>query len=243
MGKILVLYVFHIFNERVAYFIKNALFEDENVDFIMISNDKNYRFNVPRYVKTFHRENIGFDFGGWSEALLKDNLYKSYDAFIFVNSSVVGPFLPAGFTGKWTDVYLRELKDNIKLYGSTINTCKDPLHKAHVQSYIFAMKKETLEYLIQCEIFSTTNYAPTFHDAIWKKEVLMSRKLIEKGWNIGSSLRIYRGVDFTFKTKPLSKYPRNTFNYDSLFLKKYMDIFWTKEELVFVKGNRDCKFI
>jgi len=39
-NKTLILYVFHEYNERVKYFIKNAIFEDENVDFIMISNNK-----------------------------------------------------------------------------------------------------------------------------------------------------------------------------------------------------------
>ena len=51
---------------------------------------------------------------------------------------------------------------------------------------IFSMDKETLNYLIRCEIFSISNYAITFDDAIWNKEVLMSRKIIENVWNIGS---------------------------------------------------------
>ena len=39
------------------------------------------------------------------------------------------------------------LNNNIKLFGSTINTISEPYNKAHVQSYIFAMDKETLKYL------------------------------------------------------------------------------------------------
>ena len=97
MAKILVLYVFHIYNERVNHFIKNCIFDDENIDFIIISNNKNNKFEVPNNVKTLFRENIGYDFGGWSDALLINNLYKNYDKFIFVNSSVIGPFLPQDF--------------------------------------------------------------------------------------------------------------------------------------------------
>ena len=41
MTKLLVLYVFHIYNDRVNHFIKNCIFNDENVDFILISNNKN----------------------------------------------------------------------------------------------------------------------------------------------------------------------------------------------------------
>uniref|UniRef100_A0A6C0ETS6 Uncharacterized protein n=1 Tax=viral metagenome TaxID=1070528 RepID=A0A6C0ETS6_9ZZZZ len=62
-----------------------------------------------------------------------------------------------------------------KLFGSTINTCCDPLHKSHVQSYIFSMNKETCSFLINCGIFSK-NYVKTFLEAVWNKEVLMSQK-------------------------------------------------------------------
>jgi hypothetical protein len=41
MNKILVLYVFHIYNDRVKHFLDNSVFDDENVDFLIISNDKN----------------------------------------------------------------------------------------------------------------------------------------------------------------------------------------------------------
>ena len=43
--KLLVLYVFHDYNDRVKHFIENCIFYDENVDFIVISNDKNNKFN------------------------------------------------------------------------------------------------------------------------------------------------------------------------------------------------------
>lgn len=234
--KTLVLYVFHSMNERVQYFLDNCIFQHENIDFIIISNDKNNEFNVPNYVKTLFRDNIGYDFGGWSEALLINDLYLSYDHFIFANSSIIGPFLEDSFQGKWTDIYLNGLQDNIKLFGSTINTINDPLHKSHVQSYIFSMNKEVLDFLIQCQIFSTTNYARTFDQAIWNKEVLMSRKIIENGWNIGSLLKYYDGVDFTFKTKQPNDY-NITFLNDIMY-NEPIGTLWNLNEVVFIKGNR-----
>ena len=237
MGKLLVLYVFHIFNKRVKHFIKNCIFEDEDVDFIIISNNKENKIKTPDYVKTLFRDNIGYDFGGWSDALLTDNLYKNYKKFIFVNSSVIGPFLRPNYKGKWTDIYINGLKkNNIKLFGSTINTISDPLNKSHVQSYIFSMNKKTLKYLIKCEIFSTTNYAKTFIDAVRNKEVLMSRKIIENNWNIGSLLTYYKGVDFTFKNKKPSEY--NRIFVGDLMYQRYKGKIWNKYELVFIKGNR-----
>ena len=148
----------------------------------------------------------------------------------------MGPFLPPNYKGYWTDIYINGLKNNIKLFGSTINTCKAPLKKSHVQSYIFSMNKTTLEYLINCEIFSITNYAKIFKDAIWKKEVLMSRKIIENNWNIGSLLSYYKDVDFTFKHKKPSEY-KIDFK-DDLMFKQCKNKIWNLHEVVFIKGNR-----
>ena len=243
MTKILVLYVFHIYNERVEHFLKNCIFNDENVDFIIISNNKDNKIDISKdNVKILYRDNIGYDFGGWSDALLQNtngsSFYNQYDKFIFVNSSVIGPFLPSYFIGNWTDVYLNGLKNDIKLFGSTINTCRDPLNKSHVQSYIFSMDKITLEYLIKCEIFSITNYAKTFNDAIWQKEVLMSRKILENGWNIGSLLMHYKDVDFRFKDKSPKDYNNNIRFLDDIMYQQFMNTLWNKYELVFIKGNR-----
>jgi lipopolysaccharide biosynthesis protein len=235
-GKLLVLFVFHEVNDRVRQFIEKAIFQDENVDFVIISNDKANKFDSPDYVKKIFRDNVGYDFGGWSEALLTGDLYKKYDNFIFVNSSVIGPFLPPDFKGKWTDMYVNGLRDNVKLFGSTINALNDPVDKAHVQSYIFSVNKETLEYLIQCGIFSTTKLAKSLTEAVYNNEVGMSRKIIEKGWNIGSLMKYYDGVDFTFKTKKPSDYGKPFLG--DIMYGHFRGTLWQDNELVFIKGNR-----
>uniref|UniRef100_A0A6C0ANU2 Rhamnan synthesis protein F n=1 Tax=viral metagenome TaxID=1070528 RepID=A0A6C0ANU2_9ZZZZ len=236
MPKLLVLYVFHIYNDRVKDFLNNCIFKDENTDFIIISNDTNNTFTAPDNVKLLFRDNIGYDFGGWSDALLRDNLYHKYDKFIFVNSSVSGPFLHSDFKGKWTDIYINGLQDNIKLFGSTINTIGQPQSLSHVQSYIFSMDKLTLDYLINCEIFSMTNYAKTFRDAIHNKEILMSRKIIENKWNIGSLLPYYKNVDFTFTNKTPGEYNINFL--DDIMFPQFRNSLWNEYDLVFIKGNR-----
>lgn len=236
MTKTLVLYVFHIYNDRVKHFMNNCIFKDTNVDFIIISNDKNNQIDVPEYVKTLYRDNIGYDFGGWSDALLTNDLYSHYDNFIFVNSSVIGPFIPSYCKDKWTDIYINGLQNNVKLFGSTINTINNPLNMSHVQSYIFAMDKTTLKYLMDCEIFSITNYANTFNDAIFQKEVLMSRKIIENNWNIGSLLPYYKDVDFTFSHKTPQEY--NIQFLSDIMYSEFRNSLWNEYELVFIKGNR-----
>ena len=237
--KTLVLYVFHTYNERVNAFINKAVFQDKMVDFIFICNNKNINFTVPEYVTVLKRNNIGYDFGGWSDALLTNDLYKNYDHFIFANSSVIGPFINSDYTGRWIDLYLNGLTSDIKLFGSTINTIQDPLHKSHVQSYIFTMDKETLDFLIKKEIFTMNSYVKTFNDAIFKKEVLMSRYIIENGWNIGCLNKYYDGVDFRFKTKKPRDYSKPFL--DDIMYPQYENKIWSREGLLFVKGNRGLK--
>lgn len=230
MSKTLVLYVFHIYNNRVEYFINNSIFKDDNIDFIIICNNKDINFSAPDYVKIIKRDNIGYDFGGWSHGLLDNNLYVNYDKFIFVNSSVSGPYLKDN-SKKWTDIYLNGLQNNVKLFGSTINSYYYNEISPCLQSYIFAMEKETLEYLIECKIFSITEYSLTFFDTILYKEEGMSREVLKKGWNIGSLLKQYKDVDFT---KDFS----NVKLYDDIMYPQFRGILWDDYELVFIKGNR-----
>ena len=234
MAKTAVLYVFHEINDRVKHFVRSCTFESPDVDFYIIANSLNIKFELPSHIKTMNRANVGYDVGGWSECLLTDNMYKKYDNFIFANSSIIGPFLREG---RWTDVYINGLKDNVKLFGSTINTMNEPLEKAHVQSYIFSMDREALEYLITCDIFSITNYAGSYADAITKKEILMSRKIVENGWNIGCLMKYYENIDFTFKTKPLEDHIKPFIG--DIMYNIYLGTIWKDEyELVFIKGNR-----
>jgi len=237
MPKLLVLYVFHTYHERVQHFIDHCIFYDEHVDFMMISNSKDTVFTVPDYVKICRRDNVGYDFGGWSEALLTNHLYEKYDYFIFVNSSVIGPFIPSYYKGKWTDIYIDGLQNNVKLFGSTINTCAEPLHRPHVQSYIFSIDKDTLRYLIQCDIFSMTNAVHTWGEAVANKEILMSTKIIQNNWNIGSLLPHYKDVDFTFKNKRPEEY--NITYLEDIMWAQFRNKLWNEYQLVFVKGNRN----
>lgn len=235
--KILILYAFHELNDRLLYFIKNGVFYDDNIDYIFICNNKSINLdhlNIPNFVKIVYRENIGYDFGAWSYGLLTNELYLNYDYFICLNSSVYGPFTKK----KWTDYYINNLSQDTRLFGSTINCCGNPKKYAHIQSYIFSMSLDTLKYLIKCEIFSSINLSKSFDDCIVNKEILMSRKILENGWNISSLYpKYYKNIDFKFINKSPQEY-NSVFTNDILYKNEYYKS-WINESLIFVKGNRD----
>ena len=228
--KTLVLYVYHQYNSRVDFFLQRGIFEDPDVDFVIVCNNPECKLIIPSYVKLYCRENIGTDFGGWSYGLFQENNFQKYDYFIFVNSSVYGPFT----NKKWTDFFINGLNNNIELFGCTINCGNNPQTLSHVQSYAFSLKKSVLEILIKHEIFSLTNFAKTYLDAVYLKEILMSRIILSCGWNIGCLHHYYKNIDFTFKTQP----PKNFIFCGDVMFQSYCDNFWTPEELIFIKGNR-----
>ena len=98
------------------------------------------------------------------------------------------------------------------------------------------MNLETLEYLIKCEIFSETNHSASFDKTIENKEVGMSRKIIENGWNIGCLMTRYKDVDFRFIYKPIEEYDIEFLG--DIMYPQHLNKLFTTKELVFIKGNR-----
>jgi hypothetical protein len=233
----LVLYTFHKYDKNVQYFIDNGIFKDDQIDFIFIINNKDIKVNCPDYVKIINRENKGYDFGAWSEGLLTNNLYKNYNNFIFVNSSVIGPIIPNYYKHNWTNILLDGLTDTIKLYGCTINTCgllcNDSTTNSHIQSYAFCTDKIGIEILIKSEIFSLTNQINIYENVVKEKEIRMSREIINNNYNIGCIFNYYNKIDFRQKiiSKALNDitHSRNYYNeylhpYEVLFIKeKYIE--------------------
>jgi hypothetical protein len=230
----LVLYTFHKYDKNVQFFIDHGLFKDANVDFIFIINDPKLKIECPDYVTVINRENTGYDFGAWSEGLLKNNLYKNYDNFIFVNSSVIGPIIPPYYKNKWTDIFLNGLNDKVKLYGCTINTCginncSNTNEFTHIQSYAFTTDSKGLKILIDNEIFSLTNQFNDYQDVVNQKEIKMSQIMLNNNYNIGCIFNYYKGIDFRNKTLEKSTgnltvnnrfFDENLHPYDVIFTKE-----------------------
>jgi len=218
-----VIYTFHEMNERVDYFFKNAIFEAEDVDFVIVCNSRTLEFTAPPYANVIRRDNIGYDFGAWSDAV---ELYKDYDRFLFVNSSVVGPFVP----GKWTDIFFNRLNNDVRLFGPTINYTQGiPIH---VQSYLFCVNRHTLSFLQYCGIFSTEEYESEFQGAIHNREIRMTTAILGMGWNIGCLLPDYKDIDWRLT-------PLRVGTLEDVTFSNGRDWRWKDEEVVFIKGNRN----
>ena len=244
--KTLIIYAFHELNQYVRMFTKQGIFKDPLVDFIMVANIPGFDFssmiNLPPYVSTYTRENVGWDNGAYSYALFKDENYTKYSKFIFINSTVMGPYLAPYYDKPWSYVFTDRLENDMHCFGTMINTEKDPLHRAHVQSCCFALTAEAVYLLIDAEIFSNDpacQYS-THHETILYKEILMSRMIISRGWNIGCLFPGFKGIDFRFKNKKPEDYKEQAkylFAGDMMY-PKFRYTVWDPYQIVFYKGNR-----
>ncbi len=238
--KTLVLYVFHQYTEYVNFFFKKGVFEAENVHFLFILNGITLCEDLPKgnNVSVLYRENKYADFGAWSDGLILNNNIEKYDSFIFINSSCVGPFVHSNISEKWTDIFLKGLeRDNIKIFGTTINTCRNTTgQSSHVQSWAFCMKKETVKLCIEHKIFDAINYTKmsTKDDLIFSHEVPMSQLIMKHGGNIGCMTKLYTGVNFLLPETNIYGW-----NDDIAFSKGYFGETTNPYEVMFVKANRN----
>jgi hypothetical protein len=242
--KTLVLYVFHQFNEYVHFFLKKGVFESDNITFLFIINNPNYDpFIIPSFsnIQILKRENKYADFGAWSDGLIYNNNINNHTHFIFINSSCVGPFIHPNITEKWTTIFLRGLeRDNIKLFGTTINTINDCSgNSSHVQTWAFCMKQNEVKLCLHHKIFDPINYTKmdTKDELIYNHEIPMSQLIIKNGGNIGAMTKLYYGVNFCDNKS-------NKYGWlgDIAYSKAYIGETTNPYEVMFVKANRNiCK--
>lgn len=118
--KTCVIYTFAKHNPNVDYFIKMC-YEDENIKWIFVQNvdsvDDIYKPNHLQFIEFHSRQNIGYDFGGWSYGLSLINI-EDYEYFMFVNSSVRGPLTNEK---NWLNIFTSKLNTRDVLVGPTIN--------------------------------------------------------------------------------------------------------------------------
>jgi len=249
MNNTLVLYCYFEKNDdyknNLLYFLNNGI--EDNNDYIFIINGNN-TINIPssKNIKIINRDNIGYDFSAYGEALKNIHIDK-YKYFFFINTSVRGPFLPNYIKLSWTEPFKNLLKNDVKLVGSTINLTEDldfnnldiPYEKKkyypHVQSQMFVTDLECLKFLINKGIFDlfTEN---NFLKLIILKEIGMSYFVLKNNWNISCILPEYQNIDYrtlNVDFNPTSK--KGEMNYNNAYFNRTLHPY----EAIFIKTNRD----
>ena len=227
------------YKNNLKYFIKNGILD--NVDYYIIINGE-CSVNIPpkKNIFVIKRQNIGYDFGGWSHCI--ENYLKNihYDYYIFINSSVIGPHEDS--KNDWLDKFL-ELFNNedTKLVGVSINIAESlkqyydfPGPYSHVQSFFFIINNEGFNYLLNNNFFNEDDInSLNFQDLIFKKEVMLSQLMLQNKWNINCILSEYKDYDYRLIKKNF-----NFSNEDPFYKKSYFGKTITEKEAIFYKNNR-----
>lgn len=165
-----------------------------------------FKSREENWVTLLYRENLGMDFGAYnmSVAWVSQHRPGRYKYFIFINSSLRGPFMPKwtpyGF--HFTNVLTQMMKEDerVKIAGSYI-TCLagafEPFQRVVMESLFFCLDDESLRWMIDDGVFNIREDKSEI--AIFGEYSLME-SVLKRGWRAeGLSMRYAKGLDWKNK--------------------------------------------
>ena len=242
------------YKANFKYFLDNVIQKKNDIDYYIIINGE-CTLELPNEsnnIKIIRRNNLGFDFGAWSHCI-KNYIKKSYEYYIFINTSIKGPY-PENI--EWLEKFLDLFKTdtgNVKLVGTSINVLdnfeffNNSVNKykelynydgpyTHVQSMFFILDKEGFDLLDKEKFFDDEEDLNNNKDIvhiILNKEIKMSQIILRNGYNINAILSKYKDIDYTKITKNFNPSGCDPYNKDTYFGNTI-----DKNEVIFFKTNR-----
>lgn len=137
--------------------------------------------------RIFYRENVGFDAGGFKEALCRfigwDKVLE-YDELVLVNDSMFGPFRPmAGIFAEMEEKsvdFWGLAKHGERRGGNRPEFCE------HIQSYFLVICRHMLHDIRFREYWETMPFYAAFEDVICQHEVRFTRHFFDMGYSYGT---------------------------------------------------------
>ena len=201
--RTLVVYVYakthELAEQNLAFFIHNAVHASHDADYYFILQnldnipvDERRLPLLPSNAHYIQHANLCFDIGtvGWFLLSGLVDIVK-YKYFIFLNSSVRGPYIVSYYDNTvWYTIFTNRLNDQIKLVGCTINCEYFP----HVQSYLWVLDYDALDLLIRNN--TVFNCYDNQGATIFYSEIFASRVIVDSGFGIASLMKKYQETDF-----------------------------------------------
>jgi hypothetical protein len=103
---------------NLEFFIKHGLHGGADFVFIMNGETKAHELLPQDHsnIKYISRPNHCFDLGAYAEILTTEDLYQKYKRFILMNASIRGPYLPYWAEGCWSEMYLKKVTEETKVW-------------------------------------------------------------------------------------------------------------------------------
>lgn len=210
----LVIYVFSNtdpeYINNLRFFTQFGIQQGDGCDYVIVVQEDGQTTpplpTLPPNAKYIKHTNECYDWGtiGWvlQSGYADPSIYRY---FIFMNSSVRGPFIPpyAKNNTRWQDLLINKLTDKVKLVGPTISCEGSPYQgngagewrtNPHVQSYVLATDQVGLKVWEMDEnVFKCWS---SMWDVIWHGELGSSLAMLKAGYNLDSFMLRYQGIDW-----------------------------------------------
>lgn len=162
------------------------------------SKDLREAFTGPGMTLLFRKENVGMDFAAHNVSIewaRQQNRVSKYKYFVFLNSSVRGPFFPSYMPPgwQWTQAYTDRFRGDVAAVSSSI-VClpREDRYGPHLESWAFALTPESLELLIQAEVFNIRECKFCADGVIAGGEYAITEVLMtQHGRNVASLMSMY----------------------------------------------------
>lgn len=236
-----------VYKDNLIYFISVAI-QPHCEYFFYISGPCSVQFPTLPNVNLFFIENKNYDFGGVAE-FYKSRKFIGFDAFIFINSSVRGPFLPNYMTQNWDEIFTSRLSKYVGIVGSSINLLPVESSQSnyfklkfklsepyiHVQTTAYALSLDAYQLLSNKNFFSI-NDSLDKEELINRYEILLSQILLHNNYAISSILPTYENFSLANRDVEINK---TAIYGDSLYKNAFYGRSLSPFEALFVKTNRN----
>jgi rhamnosyltransferase len=206
MNRILFFVHYNKYNsleDYIIYLLENIKILYSRIVFISNSklNDQQILMLKGLYNSLIIRENKGFDFGAWKDALLQEGWENlaAYDNVTIMNDSCFGPFYDMEI------IYNRMEQNTIDFWGisdfSGMNygmpEKKGPIPK-HIQSYFLCFKKKIINSLIFKYFWENIDNERNINTVIQKYETQLTSILKENGFNYTVLIQSGKEINIAF---------------------------------------------
>ncbi|MCG2579793.1 MAG: hypothetical protein KA296_02850 [Marinobacter sp.] len=250
--------VYHYYEKDLSYVDNLSHFlcfgVEGAADYFIIIADGVCRLDLAplENVRILSVPNNNYDYGGYSVVLNEFVDVKRYDYFLFVNSSVRGPFLPpclGGTKRPWFEYFIDKFNYEVGVVGASINILNNySIHSEayrkifggrapfpHVQTPVFALNQASLSYLLNISFFNSDCFW-TRQEVVSRYEIRLSRCLIGAGWNMKCLLPEYN--QFDYRTDAVSDPNPSAKDGDVLWPGRYKGRTVHPYEVMFIKTAR-----
>lgn len=250
-NKVAVIYHYfeasQVYRDNLTFFLSVAIRDDIDF-FIIIAGDCTISLPEAVNITYLRTKNKNNDYGGYVDFLKKFKITN--DFYIFVNSSVRGPFLPNYYHKSWVEPFISKLQDGCHLVGASINNLSlDSDHSIslmkkydytppfnHVQTTVYSLTRKALEYLYFIGFYGNEDVM-TKDEVIQNYEIRLSCEIRRQGWGISSISQI--DADLEQEENSFISLNPSAHNGDSQVKHGFYSRSFTPYDLIFIKTNRN----